>query len=274
MSTHTPSDFSAKPWLLAAPSCRRSVITATLFAAFTLATGSAHADMDIPAGAVASTSGGVFDLACSDLTVGGTLNLDAGQVINVRHVSISAGGVINGNSGTLALSGNWSNSGSFVAGSSTVAFSDAPACATASSITGNTTFANLSLLSSAGKTYTFGAGSTQTVAGLLTILGTPTLPLNVVSSTPGQYASINLTGSQNISHVGVNWVQATGKPLAPALTNTNPTGNAPRWFASGEPIPTMSAALLAVMALVVGALAWVSGRRRHIANTITATARR
>lgn len=221
------------------------------------------ADMDVPAGTSSSTSGGVFDLACSDLLVAGTFSVDNGQVINVRNVVIQPGGVINGNTGLISLSGNWSNSGSFAAGTGTVNFVDNPTCATSSTISGNSAFWTVNFTSTLGKTYTFAAGSTQQVGSLLVILGTAALPIVFVSSTPGQMAFINLTGNQQISNVAVNWVAATGIWQAAGQTNRNPTGVAPRWFGDGEVIPTLGAgalALLALMMMLTGL--WVRRRSR------------
>ena len=237
---------------------RRGMVALLAALSFTLP---AYADMEVPAGTFSNTGGGTFDLACSDLLVGGTLDVDSGQIINVRHVVITAGGVINGNAGLIALSGNWSNSGSFVGGTSTVSFGDNPACATSSTLSGNTAFANVSFISTLGKTYTFTAGTTQSVSGLLTIQGTPALAIVFLSSAPGQYAFINLLGSQQIRDVAVDWVAATGIWQAAGQSNRNPNGNAPRWFGNGEVIPTLDPRALALLTLLI--LAGGLWRRRQ-----------
>ena len=191
----------------------------------------ARADLIVPAASVMSLAAGVVDLACTDLIVGGTLNVNAGQVINVRHVTIQAGGSINGNTGLISLGGNWSNAGTFAGGTGSVRFRDACGGAS-SSIGGSTTFANASFVTATGKNYVFAVGTTQTVSNLLEIAGTAPLPIQFRSGTPGQVANINLLpgGSQQIQHVGVTDVWATGQWLAPNLTNEGGGGNANRWF--------------------------------------------
>lgn len=236
----------------------------TVFAAFLcslLFSLPAFATLDVPAGTVSSTGGGVFDLACSDLLVAGTLNLDGGQVINVRHVNIQPGGVVNGNTGLISIYGNWSNGGNFAAGNSTISFADNAACSTGSTISGNTTFRAVNFISAIGKTYTFAAGSTQYVTGVLSISGTATLPINFVSSVPGQLAYIDLSGVQLIGNVAVDGVGASGQWLAPGATNRNASGVAPRWFGQGEPVPTLNDAALVLLTLFM-LLAGVRLRRK------------
>jgi len=226
----------------------------------------ARADLIVPAASAMSLASGVVDLACTDLIVGGTLHVDSGQVINVRHVTIQAGGTINGNAGLISLGGNWSNTGTFAAGTSTVRFRDACG-AGSSSISGSTTFANASFVTATGKNYVFAVGTTQTVSNLLEIAGTAPQPIQFRSATPGLVAFINLLpgGTQQIQHVGVTDVWATGQWLAPNLTNEGGGGNANRWFgmpASIAPVPTLADAALAALALLLAAAGMHGARRR------------
>ncbi len=221
-----------------------------------------HADMEVPVGTSSSTGGGIYDLACSDLLVAGTLNVDSGQIINVRNIIIQSGGVVSGGSGVISLSGNWSNAGSFSAGTGAVNFVDNAPCVTSSTISGNTTFGILRLTSTVGKIYTFAAGSVQQVANGLTITGTAALPILLVSSTPGQFASIDLLSGQLISNVSVDWIRASGLWLAPGQTNRNAAGNAPRWFGQGEIIPTLSHWALALLMLATLAFGLRARRRK------------
>lgn len=226
---------------------------------------------EIPAGTSVSTGGGLFDLACADLRIAGTLNLDNGQFINVRAVNILAGGVINGGGGgVMSVAGNWSNSGSFVAANSTVNFIDDAACASVATISGNTSFANVSFVSTLGKTYTFAAGSTQTMLGGLTVSGTAALPIVLVSSTPGQYANFNSIGAQRISNAAVDWMAATGNWLAAGLMNRNLNGNVLRWFgqsgaqSEAQVVPTLSlTTLVLLISLMMGSGLWLR-RKQHL----------
>ncbi len=217
-----------------------------------------------------SLGSGALDLACTDLIVGGSLQLDSAPVTGVRHVDIQAGGTINGGLGSITLSGNWTNSGTFNAGSSQINFDDS--CGTGTStITGNTTFFDLSLVSSSGKTFNMQAGSTQTIINLLTILGAAGNPLQIRSTLPGQLAFTNLLGNQNIAHVGVSDNTATGVWLAPFQANEGGNSATTRWF--GDPnfvakIPTLGPMSLLMLTLLLGAMAMGTwARRQRVTNT-------
>jgi hypothetical protein len=64
----------------------------------------AAADYRVGTGVTASVAAGRVNLACTDLVVSGTLNLDAGTVVKVRDVIVQPGGVLNGGTATLTLS--------------------------------------------------------------------------------------------------------------------------------------------------------------------------
>ena len=121
-----------------------------------------HADILVPAGGGMALGASSTDLNCGDVTVAGTLLLQKGSLNNVRNLSIAAGGSVVAGSGVITLSGNRSDAGSFSAGVVAVNFVDAPTCLTSSTISGTTTFATFSLISTGGKLYRVAAGSTQT----------------------------------------------------------------------------------------------------------------
>ena len=244
-------------------------VRASLAVALALASMSgAHADLIVPAGGQYTTSGAQTDLACTDVVVGGTLTVDTGSLINVRHLTIQAGGSIAGGSGLIQLGGNWSNGGTFTAGTSTVRFNDLCGLSSAT-IGGSTTFANARFVSSTGKNYVFAVGTTQTVGAILEIAGTTPNPIQFRSGTPGQVANINLlpAGTQQIQHVGVTDVWATGQHLAPSLTNEGGGGNANRWFgapivASEIPVPTLGDLATIALAALLAGFAILQLRRR------------
>lgn len=220
----------------------------------------ALAQVVVPSGAAFSLGGGSLDLGNTSLQVGGSFAVGSGNVQNVDSVSILAGGTLDGGSGTLTLFGDWSNAGTFTAGTGTVNFVDGSV--TQSNVSGNSTFDNASFVSTNGKNYVFAVGTTQSVSGLLTILGTSMQGIQFRSSTPGQVANIDLLGggSQNIDFVGVSDVHATGQPLAPTKTNDGGTGNATGWFgaavgASTAPTPALSDFALLLLALLIAAFA-------------------
>lgn len=69
--------------------------------------GNAQADHRIGAGGEVSLAGGTIALGCTDLVIAGTLNFDSGTYRAVRNVTVLAGGVLHGGTGTLRLSGSF-----------------------------------------------------------------------------------------------------------------------------------------------------------------------
>ncbi len=211
----------------------RGVLSVVLLVGIT-ALNVAHADIVVPAGGSMALGGGDTDLGCSDVTVAGTLLLQNGSLSNVRNLNIAAGGSVVAGSGAITLSGDWSNAGSFSAGTGAVNFVDAPTCSAGSTISGSTTFATFSLVSTSGKLYRFATGSTQNILTMFVASGTVALPLRIESTAPLQTAFINLTGQQTMNDLAVNYVRATGVPHAPLLSNRNTTGVAIGWFGLTE----------------------------------------
>jgi hypothetical protein len=264
------------------------LIACTAALLISVVAGQAKADLVVPVGATTSLGSGIVDLACSDLVVGGTVRVQSGAVRNVRNVTIQSGGAIDGGSGVIQVGGNWTASGSFVAGTGEVDFRDLCGVG-AASISGNTTFFRASFVSTTSKNYIFGVGSTQRILSVLEISGATPSPIQFRSATPGQVASIDLvnSGTQLIQHVGVTDVWSTGQCLAPGQSNEGGGGNAKNWFicSSGggggstpASIPALdAAALLALAALLAGSGLWFVRRataRRKEAVAMRAIAAR
>ena len=96
-----------------------------------------------------STTGTISTTAVTGLTIAGYVNIGLGT-------SFSGGSYIHN------LTGNWTTTGTFVGGTSTINLAGA-----SQTITGNTTFNNLSFAGSGGKT--IAAGTALTVNGILSI---------------------------------------------------------------------------------------------------------
>jgi hypothetical protein len=148
----------------------------------------AHGDLVVPAGGQVSVNGGTVFLACTDFSSSGTTNVGSGSLLGTGDLTIQPGGVVNGGTGLIVVNQNWSNNGSFVAGTGEVDFRENCGGAPAS-ISGNTTFSTVSFQSASGKSYFFAAGSTQTITTLLQISGTAANPIEFRSSSPSQAAS-------------------------------------------------------------------------------------
>lgn len=224
----------------------------------------AQAQVAVPSGASFALNDGSIDFGSTSLQVGGSFAVGSGNAQNADSVSILAGGTLDGGSGTLTLFGDWSNAGTFSAGTGSVNFIDGGVAQ--SSVSGNSTFGNVSFVSANGKNYVFAVGTTQSISGMLIIHGTPTQGIQFRSSTAGQVANIDLLpgGSQNILDVGVSDVHGTGQLLAPNETNDGGSGNATGWFGAAinggggggtVPTPTLSKIGLLLLALLIALFA-------------------
>lgn len=242
-----------------------------LFAGGALATA-----VDVPGGATLALAGGQLDAGGGDVALAGTLQLGSGQLSDVGQFQVTGTGDAELDSGQVTLFGNWINAGTINAGTSQVAFVDGGAAVSA--VMGATTFAAVSFVSATGKRYRFQSGTTQTVTGALTIAGTQAAPIQFDVTQAGSVANIDLVagGSQNIVHVGVSDVHATGEHLAPTQHNEGGSGNATGWFAQVLPpyvaVPTLAQWALLIMALMLLVAGLAAGsttgastpsRRRH-----------
>ena len=236
-----------------------------------LAGAAAHAQYVVPAGATMGLGGGTMDLACTDVIVDGTLDMQGDTFVNVRHVQIGAAGSLALGSGSVTLAGNWANAGAFDAGTGSVGIVDDAACSAGSVVSGNSSFYALSVTSASGKLVQFTVGSMQTVQSSLTLTGAAGTPLRIESTTPGTVsADINLlTGAtQNLANLAVRGMGASGQWLAAGQTNQG-AGPVNRWFGTPvppggiAPVPTLSQWALVGMALALGALAARQRRPLH-----------
>lgn len=125
--------------------------------------------------------GGQPPVGATVIIANGTNILADANTLNVMNVTVQAGGILAIRSGnTVSLSGNFTNNGTFTApAGSTVALTG-----TNQTITGNVTFANL----------TVAAGTQLTLVGNITITGTTNLATtNIVSTCPTNYTITNQT---------------------------------------------------------------------------------
>lgn len=212
-------------------------------AALTMLSPASFAQFTVPVGATTDVPiGGSMDLGCTSLNVQGTFNVNSGEVSDIGGVSIAPSGTVNGGQGTLNVSGDWANLGSFVPGTGTVIFADG--CAGGPiELSGATVFNNLTLTSTVGRTFVIPAGANIIVNGILTLLGAPGLPIQLVSSAI-QTAVIGLGPSalvvQNFANVAGN-VQLGATSAVQA-------------------IPTMSQYGLLVLSLLIAGTALWGGR--------------
>ena len=80
------------------------------------------------------------------------------------------------------------------------------------------------------------------------MIGTPALAIRVQSTVPGQFANLNLVGTQTISDVAAADIAGTGRYLAPFVVNRNPNGVVINGF--GDPNPAVPVATLSQSLLI------------------------
>lgn len=150
----------------------------------------AWAQLTIPFGGSLDVPAGTLDVGCLSVQVEGGLNIVAGQFATASNLTIAGTGVFNGGAGVLTVGGDLSNSGTFNAGTGTVALVDG-CTGNTSQLSGTMVFQNLTLTSTTGRTFVIPAGSNITVLGTLTLQGAPGQNIQLVSSGGGT-AVINL----------------------------------------------------------------------------------
>ena len=208
---------------------------------------------------------GTIAFDCATVQVAGSFDADDGQALAIGDMVIA--GHASAAGGAIEVGGDWSNGGSFDAGTGLVRFSDACDRASAT-ISGDSGFHNLSLESSGGKAYRFESGSTQTVASALQLTGAAGARMPISSTSAGERAELALDpmGSQQISAVVVSGMAAPAGSAwlaqgAPRNFDSVDAGNNLRWFIAGlvnaEPaiIPTTTPWSLALLGLALLALA-------------------
>jgi hypothetical protein len=164
----------------------------------------------------------------------GTWTLDAALDVD-GDFTITSGTVdTSASSFAVNVASNWTNSGTFTAQTGTVTLDG-----TGQSITGDTTFYNLTKSVAAAETLTFGVGSTQTINGTVTLNGASANLLSLVSSSPGTHWNFNVAAgaTKAIDYVDVSWSDASGsdatqKPINP--TNFTDGGDTVDWFGAPD----------------------------------------
>ncbi|QIL83074.1 hypothetical protein G7047_26380 [Diaphorobacter sp. HDW4A] len=182
--------------------------------------------------------------------------MNTGSLALVKNAVINAGGVVNGGSGLLEVNARWSNSGTYIAGTSTLRFANA--CSVGSiQVTGSTNFGNLVIDSGSGTLHiVLPPNTVQTVSGNLTFSGTAKdiyidggpcsgIQLAAGSTVTGQDANVHLSS-------GV-WI-ASSPPTGCPGSNGGTSGPAP--------VPATDALGLALLSSLLVALGGGSLRTR------------
>jgi hypothetical protein len=202
----------------------------------------------------AGQSGIIFDTKNFALTAAslqfGTGGFDGSTSFNFGSSTVDFNGevlmginggnhTLNLQSASLSVAGNWSmtngtGTGTVIPGTSTVILDG-----TIQTITGDSTFNNLTKSVVAAETLIFAASSTTTINGTATLNGTSGNLLTLASGTPGTHWNFNVAAgaSKAIDYVDVSWSDASGsdatqKPINP--TNFTDGGNTIDWFGAPD----------------------------------------
>ncbi len=180
--------------------------------------------------------GGSISMGCRDLQIDGQLNAGAGTLNDVRHIGFN--GTLNGETGIISLSGDWSNNGSFDAGASAVNMVDG-CSSTSSTVSGNSVFHDWAATTASGRQLNFASGQMQTVTNSVVFNGAAGNLLQIRSSVPNDpgFLLLDETGTQNIDYVDVqdNHAPTPGQFMAPGFPqsyNSVDSGGNFRWFGS------------------------------------------
>ncbi len=194
----------------------------------------------LSAGAFTSTSGilsvagnfansGTFTHNSGTITFAGTTAISGSSTNTFKNVIISGSSSLTAPSGNMNVAGNWTNSGTFTANSGTVTLTG-----TGQSISGDSTFYNLTKSVSSADTLTFGQGSTQTVSNTLTLNGASGNLLSLRSSLTGTQWKINPQGTRTLSYLDVKDSNNTNTTSATATYSTNSLNNTNWSISSGD----------------------------------------
>ncbi len=164
---------------------------------------------------------------------GGTLVLSNGTgapIVNVAGNVILNGGIFQPMTGsgvpTINVFGNWSNSGTFTSGTGTTVTLNG----TNQTISGSTTFYNLTKSVSIADTLTFTAGTTQTISHTLTLNGASGNLLSLRSSSTGNQWNIDPQTIRTLSYLDVKDSNNTNTTaIATNGLNITNSGNNTNW---------------------------------------------
>lgn len=216
------------------------------------------ATLTVGAGSSMSAGSGTLAMNCGDINVAGTLHGNSALIENTRHFTINPGGLVNGNSATFEVTGDWSNDGGFNPGTSTVSFLDGCGIGDAT-VSGDTTFYDLNIITQAGRTIFFDAGARQTILNFLRVLGAPGNLLFIRSTIPGEVAFTDLFGGHEVEYVDVMDNSANVNiigPAPPGEFNSIKGSKSDGWFIPSPPIPTLSVWGMLVFMLLIMGVTW------------------
>ncbi|MFH0839852.1 MAG: filamentous hemagglutinin N-terminal domain-containing protein [Candidatus Omnitrophota bacterium] len=170
-----------------------------------------------------------------NLTISGSGTKTLAAAIDIDNDLTITQGTLNGNGKSITIAGDWDNSGTgtYTAGAGTVIFGGTGE----SIISGSTDFNNLTS-TTASKTIKFEDGSTQIVAGVLTLDGGTELTRITLRGETGGVWLLNNTGTNVVSYVDVENSDASGGTEIDATLGSFDAGGNINWLFVPRPTPS------------------------------------
>ncbi|MCL4384524.1 hypothetical protein M1116_03655, partial [Patescibacteria group bacterium] len=157
------------------------------------------------------------------VTVGNNLNITSGTMVSPA---------------TLTVNGNFNNNATFNANSGTVNLNGGN-----QTITGASTFYNLTKTVSSGSTLTFPSSTTQTITNAITLTGTNGNLLSLASSNPGTQWNIALPASRTLDYLVVADSRNTGAVVDQTGLHLTNGGNTTNWGFNNPPSATVPSSI-------------------------------
>ncbi|HEX4925631.1 MAG TPA: hypothetical protein VFV50_16165, partial [Bdellovibrionales bacterium] len=163
--------------------------------------------------------------AYRDVYFTGTGTYQHNAAMTAESLTINAGATLNSAGNNLQVSDVWTNNGTYTSGANTFTMVNN------ATLNGSTTFNNFTLSTALASTLTIQAGSTQTIAGTLTLNGASGNLLSLRSSAAGTRFDINPQGTRTISYLDVRDSNNTNATAIDATgTNSTDSGNNVNWI--------------------------------------------
>lgn len=158
------------------------------------------------------------------INAGATLTTTASNYgLNAGSISIDGTSTLTANASTISISDNWTNSGTFTAGTSTVVFNTADT----SVVEGSTSFYKLTLTHTAAKEVQFSVAGAYvyTVSNLFTVSGSSGNRIRLRSTSPGVQFKFKPTGTATVGYADVQDGGCEVGAITMSPTNSISSGN-------------------------------------------------
>ena len=192
----------------------------------TIKTASTNPYYDLLISAAGTKSLAAAFTAAGTVTItAGTLDTVSGQnyAINADSISIGASGTLLGQNSIITLTGNWTNAGTFTAGTSTVVFNGGATV----TIDGTTTFYKLTITHSGAKEVDFATTGTPIfhVTNLFTVAGHTGALIKLYSANTSTQWQFHPTGTASVDYADVQDGGCQAGSILITPTNSTNSGN-------------------------------------------------